>query len=265
MPFQHPSVKKLIKQGYERNQFSNYRHAGNVIATVQKDLKKFPPEDHGTVFFCTTCDPCATAAQTKTTFETAKLILSKSNLQIRILSKSVRIIDVAKALSDHMDRVSYYGLSTGTCLDKISKSIEGSASPIKERVATLHWLQNNGYRTFGMICPVLPSEKGRSKELLHQIRPERCEDIWVEALNDKGTSLTNTLIALQKSNLDFHAYAIKGIMESKDHWRKYTQELYLGFRRELRKQNMLHKLRYLQYTTKADVNFFMPKQGAICL
>ncbi len=213
---------------------------------------------------CTTCDPCATANHVLTTATAARLILEQSNLQIRILSKSSRIVDVAIGLPEFKDRVTY-GLSTGTCLDEISKSIETNASPIKERIVALHWLQDNGYRTFGMICPVLPSEKGRVKELLDQVRPELCEDVWVEAINDKGSSLTNTLVALQSSNLDFHAYALKEIMKSKDHWREYTQELYLGFRRELRKQKMMHKLHYLQYTTKSDINFFTPKQGAICL
>ncbi len=264
MPFQHRSVKELLNLGHCLDQISNYRHPANVIKEVTRSLKKISPEDQGTVFFCTTCDPCATEPHTKTTVEAARLILSRSTLHIRILSKSAKIVDTAKALSDYKDRVSY-GLSTGTCLDEISKSIEGNASPIKERVAALHWLQDHGFRTFGMICPVLPSEKGRVKELLDQVRPEHCEAIWVEAINDKGTSLTNTLTALQHSDLDFHAYAIKAIMQNKDQWRQYTQELYLGFRRELRKQNMMHKLHYLQYTTKADINFFMPKQGAVCL
>lgn len=211
-----------------------------------------------------TCDPCATDGHTETTTAAAKLILNQSNLQVRILSKRSKIVDVATELSEFKGRVTY-NLSTGTCLDEISKSVEANASPIKERVAVLHWLQDNGYRTFGMICPVLPSEKGRIKELLDQIRPEFCEAIWVEAINDKGASLANTLFALNKSGLEWHAYALKEIMGNKDLWRKYTQDLYLGFRRELRKTHMLHKLRFLQYTTNADKKFFEPKHGAVCL
>jgi len=264
MTFKHKSLKNIENKGYTLRQISNYRNHSNVVSTVTRDLKKNNLKENETVFFCSTCDPCASAANVKTTIAAAKLILQGSKSQIRVLSKSDRIIDVALVLSHYKDRV-IYGLSTGTCLDEISNSIEGNASPIKERVAALHWLQNNGYRTYGMICPVLPSEKGRVKELLDQVRPENCEAVWVEAINDKGTSLTNTLTALQHSDLDFHAYAIKAIMQSKDQWRQYTQELYLGFRRELRKQNMMHKLHYLQYTTKADINFFMPKQGTVCL
>jgi DNA repair photolyase len=264
LPFPHPSVKMLAEQGHARDCISNYREYDNLIDTVTRDLKKFSAEDTSTVFFCTTCDPCATPEHVNMTSAAAMLILSKSNLQIRILSKSSNITEVAKNLSDYKDRVSY-GLSTGTCLDEISRSIETNASPIKERVAALHWLQDNGYRTYGMICPVLPSEKGRVKDLLDQIRPEFCEDIWVEAINDKGTSLTNTKAALMKSGLDWPSSAMTSIMISKTAWRQHAKELFLAFQREFKKRKMLNKFHYLQYVTKADKEFFSGQPGAVCL
>lgn len=264
MPFKHSSVKELIEAGHDTRQISNYRDHDNLLDTVTKDLKKISPDDTSTVFFCTTCDPCATSDHTKITTALARLILSQSNLQVRILSKSSKIIEVATGLSDFKGRV-VYGLSTGTCLDEISKSVETNASPIKERVAALHWLQDNGYRVFGMICPVLPSEKGRVKELINQIRPELCEDIWVEAINDKGSSLTNTLAALNNSGLEWHAYALKSIMDDKNHWRRYAQELYTAFEREFERRGMLKKYHFLQYVTKADNTFFSVSRYAICL
>ncbi len=264
MPFHQPSIKELLRQGHRREQFSNYRHTFNVIKTVKKDLEKISPDDTSVVLFCTTCDPCSNAVHTQTTIQASKLILEKSNLQIRILSKSDNILDVAKALADYKDRVSY-GLSTGTCLDEISRSIEVSASPIKDRVAALHWLQDHGYHTFGMICPVLPSEVGRVRELLGQIRPEFCDNIWVEAINDKGRSLTNTLAALTSSGLDWHSYALRNVIKGKDSWRKYTQDLYRAFSHELGRKNSVKKLHFLQYTTKADRDYWSVASHAVCL
>jgi len=264
LPFQHPSVKELLAQGYNREEISNYRDRDNILATVAKDLKRISPDNTSTVFFCTTCDPCANAEHVKMTTAAAKLILSQSKLKVRILSKSDRIVDAASELSEYKDRV-FYGLSTGTCLAEISRSIETNATPIKNRIAGLHWLQDHGFRTFGMICPVLPSEKGRVKELLDQVRPEFCEDIWVEAINDKGYSLTNTLAALEKFGLDWHSYALKGVMGSKDKWRQYTKELYVAFERELWKRGSFDKFHYLQYVTKADRDFFSLKRCAVCL
>jgi hypothetical protein len=116
-----------------------------------------------------------------------------------------------------------------------------------------------------MICPVLPSEKGRVKDLLDQIRPEFCEDIWVEAINDKGTSLTNTKAALMKSGLDWPSSAMTSIMTSKNAWRQYAKDLFLAFQREFKKRTILHKFHYLQYVTKADKEFFSGQPGAVCL
>lgn len=264
MPFQHQSVKNLLHQGYEIGGFSNYRESDDLLSAVTKDIKKFKPGDTSTVFFCTTCDPCATLEHVEMTTAAAKVILDNSDLQIRVLSKSANIQMVAKSLSAYKARVAY-GLSTGTCCPEVSRAIETNASPILERVNVLHWLQDNGYRTFGMICPVLPSEKGMAVKLLDQVRPELCEDIWVEAINDKGSSLTNTHDALCLAGLDWHAYAIRKVMENKVAWRNYSAELFLAFRKELKKRNLSKMLHFLQYVSKDDLNFFANHPEAICL
>lgn len=264
MPFQHQSVKNLLHQGYEIGGFSNYRESDDLLGAVSRDAKKYKPGDTSTVFFCTTCDPCATLEHVEMTTAAAKIILENSDLTIRVLSKSTNIQMVAQQLSAYKARVTY-GLSTGTCLPEVSRAIETNASSILERVNVLHWLQDNSYRTFGMICPVLPSEKGMVAKLLDQVRPELCEEIWVEAINDKGNSLTNTHKALRLAGLDWHAYAIRNVMENKVAWRNYSAELFLAFRKELKKRNLSNKLHFLQYATKDDLNFFVNYPEAICL
>ena len=52
---------------------------------------------------CTTCDPCATSEHTETTRQVIKLIMENSNLHVRVLSKSIKILDLAEALYEWKD------------------------------------------------------------------------------------------------------------------------------------------------------------------
>jgi len=127
------TVKSILDKGYKIGEFSSYRYRDNVLHTVANDLKKISPDDHGTVIFCTTCDPCATPEHAETSIEAIKLIMDRSNLQVRVLSKSVLIKKIASALSLYKSRI-MYGLSTGTANERISNAIEENASSIKNRV-----------------------------------------------------------------------------------------------------------------------------------
>ena len=68
-------MKNIENKGYTLRQISNYRNHNNVVSTVTRDLKKNNLKENETVFFCSTCDPCASAANVKTTIAAAKLIL----------------------------------------------------------------------------------------------------------------------------------------------------------------------------------------------
>jgi DNA repair photolyase len=257
-------VIDILEKGYSYDQFSCYRYKNNILETVTKDLIKISPNDRGVVFFCTTCDPCATLEHADTTIEVIKLIMKKSNLNVRVLSKSILIKNIAEALTIHSKRI-FYGLSTGTSLDEVSKAIEQNASPIRKRVEVLHWLQDNNFRTYGMICPVIPSEVDSVKELLDQIRPKFCEDVWVEAVNVRGKSLLNTYEKLLGAGLEKHANELQRVMGNKDNWREYSKKLFLNFQYEMRKRNQLKKLHFLQYVSPEDKEFFGKQEGAVCL
>ncbi|MBE3135975.1 MAG: radical SAM protein [Thermoplasmata archaeon] len=258
------TVKSILDKGYKIEEFSSYRYKVNVLSTVANDLRNIKKNDYGTVIFCTTCDPCATLEHADISIATIKLIMQRSNLQIRVLSKSVLIKNIAESLKTFNKRITY-GLSTGTSLEEVSKAIEQNASPIRKRVEVLRWLQDNNFRTYGMICPVIPSEVDRVKELLNQIRPELCEDVWVEAVNVRGKSLVNTYEKLMNAGLENHALELKRVMENKDNWREYCKKLFLNFQNEMRKRNQLKKLHFLQYVSPEDKEFFNKQEGAVCL
>ena len=258
------SVKSILDKGYDIEEFSSYRSKENVLYTVAQDLRKIKRGDQGTVFFCTTCDPCAIPEHTDISIAAIKMIMEKSNLQVRVLSKSVLIRDIAEALFSYKKRITY-SLSTGTSLEKISKAIEKNASAIKQRVEMLHWLQDNNFRTYGMICPVIPSEVDRVKQLVDQIRPELCEDVWVEAVNVRGKSLINTYEKLMNAGLEKHAQELKRVMGNKNDWRDYSKKLFLHFQKEMRDRGQLKKLHFLQYVSPEDKEFFEKQEGAVCL
>lgn len=258
------TVQSILRQGYSVGEFSSYRSRENVLTTVAEDLRKIKPGDRSTVFFCTTCDPCATQEHAEISIEAMRLILKRSDLQIRVLSKSILIKEITLALTDYKGRI-VYSLSTGTALEEISRSIEHYASSIGYRVKTLHWLQDNNYRTYGMICPVLPSEIHNVAALIDQVRPEYCEHVWVEAINLRGKSLVNTYNQLMSSGLEEHACELKRVIGNRKNWLEYSKKLFLAFQQEMDKRGALDKLRFLQYVSKDDKEFFALQKGAICL
>jgi len=258
------TVKSILDKGYKIEEFSSYRYKENVLSTITQDLRSIKPNDHGTIIFCTTCDPCATLEDADTSIDAIKLIMKKSNLQVRVLSKSILIKNIAESLLSYNKRI-IYGLSTGTSLEEVSNAIEQSASPIKKRIVTLHHLQDKKFRTYGMICPVIPSEVDRVKQLVDQIRPELCEDVWVEAVNVRGKSLVNTYEKLLNAGLEKHAQELKRVMGNKDYWREYSKKLFLNFQKEMRERGQLKKLHFLQYVSVEDREFFEKQEGAVCL
>jgi DNA repair photolyase len=258
------TVLDILDKGYKVDEFSSYRYRENVLETVATDLKKISSNDQGTVIFCTTCDPCATQEHADTTIGAIKLIMTRSNLRVRVLSKSILINNIAESIPEYKDRV-MYSLSTGTISEDISKAIEGNASLISARVKALHWLQDNGYRTYGMICPVIPSEvKGVSK-LLDQVRPQLCEYVWAEAINVRGKSLINTYNKLKVSGLENDADELKRVMESKLNWNTYSVTLFKNFQEEMHNRGLLDKLRFLQYMNPEIEKHFRDQPGAVCL
>lgn len=62
-----------------------------------------------------------------------------------------------------------FGFSTGTLDDRVAKAFEAGTALVSKRLESLHWLQDRGLRTFGMICPSLPYDRF-SREICDAIR-----------------------------------------------------------------------------------------------
>jgi hypothetical protein len=67
------------------------------------------------------------------------------------------------------------------------------------------------------------------------VRPDLCEQVWAEAINVQGKSLVNTYNYLKEAGLTENAEELQRMMNNKNAWRKYTQQLFINFQNDLKK------------------------------
>lgn len=209
------------------------------------------------------------------TVEICKVILELTNWDIRLLSKSNLLPKVAMLLEEietpHNGRAEgrvIYGVSTGTLDDKLAAAFEEGTPKVSKRIESLHWLQDNGFRTFGMICPSLPAVEpsgyGKfAREMYDAIRGDKCEHVWNEVINVRGESFTRTEKCLRDAGFDQHASVLKLVSENKDAWEAYA-------RRTFESHSQFYKrgqFRFLQYVTKSTRPYWESQisNGAVLL
>ena len=208
------------------------------------------------------------------TVEICKLILNLTNWDIRLLSKSNLLPKIAQELETAPDEAKsriIYGVSTGTLDDGLAKAMEVGTPLVSKRIQSLHWLQDNGFRTFGMICPSLPQTDYEkfARDMAQAIRADRCEHIWGECINARGESFTMTHKALTEAGFQNEAAMFKKVSDDKVAWEDYARctfeahaNTYAGM-----EINGQPKLRFLQYVTKDTRDWWAARknEGAILL
>lgn len=238
----------------------------------QKGRRKFDdPDDNRIVYGSTLVDVAPNMTLLKETADLCNLILENTAWQIRLLSKGnlLHRLFRDKLIPDrHRDRV-ILGFSTGTLEDNVARAIENGTALVSKRLEALHWLQDEGYRTFGMVCPSLPQSDGQyerfSREICDAIRVDRCEHVWAEVINLRGESLTRTLAALSTADLNEEAEALSAVMgpRNKDAWENYARATFLAHTKHVPAQ----KLRFLQYVVPSTADWWAEQRqhGAILL
>lgn len=256
--------------------------AMHVQLTDSRGNSKFTGEEHhGRVIYGSPLvDVAANMDLVRETVEVCKMILMRTDWHIRLLSKSNLLPKIAYALEcwgakcDKLDvrppdpkgRI-IYGVSTGTIDDRLAKVFEEGTPLVSKRIESLHWLQDNGYRTFGMICPSLPPiAEGYSdfaQKAYKAIRGERCEHIWAEVLNTRGDSTAATVCALRKGGYGGIAGELERIMADRSAWECYSRETFNGHAAVCKPG----QLRYLQYVTKETKPWWAAQvdRGAVLL
>lgn len=205
-------------------------------------------DDTRVVFGSTTVDVAANMELLRETAAACNLIFEHTNWQVRLLSKSNLL---HKLVADLLIPEKFHsrlilGYSTGTLNDRVAKAIESGTPLVTKRLQSLHWLQDRGLRTFGMICPSLPQDDYDqfSREICQAIRVEKCEHVWAEVINVRGKSLQKTIAGLQREGLVREAEALAEVSESKaETWENYARQTFLAHVKNIPPT----KLRFLQY------------------
>jgi DNA repair photolyase len=218
--------------------------------------------DRRVVYASPLVDVAANMDLVRETIEACKLILELTHWQIRLLSKSNLLPIIAGELP--RDRI-IYGVSTGTLDNKLAVAFEQGTPLPSKRLQSLHWLQDNGYRTFGMICPSLPQTDydGFARQMRDAIRAEKCEHVWAEIINVRGESMTRTVAALCAAGFQATAHELQAVATDKAAWECYARKTFLAHARLYPPT----KLRFLQYVTAGSHTWWAAREsmGAISL
>jgi DNA repair photolyase len=216
------------------------------------------PGDNRCCFSSPLVDVAANMDLVRETIEACRLILTLTHWQIRLLSKSSLLAKIAEALAEYKDRV-IYGLSTGTLVDGLARIFEEGTPLVSKRIESLHWLQDNGFRTYGMACPILPqADYGAfAAELAERLRVDRCEHVWAEALNERGESLVRTVKILSAGGFVKEAAMVQAVGTDAAEWEEYSRAMFLA----LLKTVPADKLRFMQYVTKASAAWWKRYEG----
>jgi DNA repair photolyase len=253
-----PALQVVLKAGGVNHEDVVIKRCGETPAVsglelLQENLKKLskPKKEKKLVGFASTSvDPAANMDDVDQTAAALILIFKATNWDFRILSKSNLLPEIAKLVTKESkkfkDRM-IFGVSTGTLDDKLASAIEIDAPLVSKRLKSLHWLQEHGYRTFGMICPSLPQDDYDkfSSDVCKAINVDACEHVWAEPMNIRGNSINKTITALISAGFTKEAAALSAVSGSgkKPVWELYAQATF-----EAHTKNIpAAKLRFLHY------------------
>lgn len=225
------------------------------------------PHDKRVIFSSTLVDVAANMDLLRETAAACRLILEHTAWHIRLLSKSSLLAQIVGMIPKCYKERLILGFSTGTVDERTCRAIEPGTANIKSRIKALHWLQDEGFRTYGMICPSLPQEDydAFSSEVCDRIRVDRCEHVWAEPINIRREAMPRTLQGLRAEGLLREAELLESVHGpgTKGAWEDYARSTYLAHAANI----PADKLRFLQYVTAGSAQWWAPMQskGAVLL
>lgn len=229
---------------------------------------KFNNQDRRVIYSSPLVDVAANMDLVRETIEACNTILDLTHWQIRLLSKSNLLPIIAKACDSFpglgaRERM-IFGVSTGTLDDNLARSFEQGCPLPSKRIASLHWLQDNGFRTFGMICPSLPQKDygAFAAQMFGAIRAEKCEHVWAEVINVRGDSMKRTIAGLRAGGFEEEAHALDCVRDQET-WENYARCTFNAHA----KLYPPGKLRFLQYVNAKTRSWWAQRAstGAILL
>lgn len=233
--------------------------------------------DNRVCYSSTLVDVAANKDLLQETSEWVTEVLETTFWQVRLLSKSALLKNLVELVPDrkkdgsrfsHHQRI-IFGFSTGTLDDKLAASFERGTSSVTARLRSLYWLQDNGFRTFGMACPSLPQENYDhfAREMVQALRIEKLEHLWAEVINVRGASFKKTKEALLAKGFDVEAERLAsvsdGTKQGVQNWEYYARATFDAYCKYVEPQ----KLRFLQYVHPGSMDWWVDrrKNGAVLL
>lgn len=257
-----------------------------ALAILERQLTAKPYKadkaDRRVLYTSPADDVAANMDLVKHTAEAVALILRHTNWQIRLLSKSNLLPKLAAILvdgaasesagysvQDVMERT-IWGVSTGTLDDRLAKAFEEGAPLVSKRIASLHVLQDNGFRTYGMICPSLPLDHYVEYEQMAEafasaLRYDRMEHVWAEVINLRGESFRRTYTALGNAGFARAAFLVDRVSSDSRHWEDYNRRTFEAHAKVT--SAWIGKLRFLTYVDKSTLAWWQLRiaAGAVLL
>lgn len=228
----------------------------DVIPALESELRRKRPDfgaDQTLVFSMQTDGFSPPLVADGTSRSALDLLLARTAFRIRILTKNsvVGSPEWVRFFSSNKNRF-VVGLSVGTMDNEWARAVERGTSLPSARLQALRALQDAGVPTFGMLCPVFPHVLAGDgiEALIRAIRPELCEDVWVEPFNDR-VNWKNVVQALDaagpagRRDRDVLKRAYE--LGNSGVWSAYATELYVRTRAIARRDGWVSKLKFLLY------------------
>ena len=218
------------------------------VAAESKRIRK-----RGIVQLCTTVDAwCPAAQQYDLGRRCLESLLADPGWTVRVLTKNAAVARDFDLIEKHRDRV-LVGLSLTGTPDKtaVLSVIEPNASPLSDRVQVMQEAHERGIRTFGMLCPLMPGiadAPEQIEELITLLEACGVEEVFAEAVNQRGPGLKCTEEALRQSGFDGEADSLAQVRRAAN-WSVYVAALIRNLQKALRNHAMIEKFRFLLYPT----------------
>ena len=210
--------------------------------------------ERGLVQLCTLTDAWAPEAKAHELGRRClEAILAEPDWSIRILTKNASVTDDFDLIERHRDRV-LVGVSLTATRAKanVTKVLEPNASSILDRMVAMAEAAARGLRTYAMLCPLLPGVADAPANIDQLVEiSDAChvEEIFVEAVNARGTGLHACQAALQEHG-DLAEAEAMGAISTRDGWSRYARDLIFNVQESVRRYSDLGKLRVLLYPSR---------------
>jgi len=216
---------------------------------VSKDAQKI--KNRGLVQLSTICDAWSPEAQKHELGRRClQTVLSEPEWSVRILTKNAAVRNDFDVIERHKDRV-LLGISITATPAKgdVIQILEPNASSITQRMSVMIKASQSGFRTYAMLCPLMPSVADDPKSIDRLVEFSthiNAEEIFAEPINPRGRGLIDCQAALEREGYGLEANAFEKIRNQKS-WSHYVVNLVKNVQHAVRKHSDIEKLRFLLY------------------